>query len=86
MVLLFILVASIVFHGLEDWSWVDSFYFAVITLTTVGYGDPVPTHDASKIVAAIYSLVSVPLLLLTISIIGEAMFDRYRALQGKKRR
>ncbi|CAN5863566.1 hypothetical protein BH23ACT4_BH23ACT4_07370 [soil metagenome] len=34
---------------LEGWSWVDSFYFTVVTLTTVGYGDLAPSGDISKL-------------------------------------
>jgi voltage-gated potassium channel len=27
------------YHAIERWSWFDSFYVAVITLTSIGYGD-----------------------------------------------
>ena len=49
-----------VFHWLEDdWSWVDSFYFSVVAVTTVGFGDFAPTTDASKLFAVFYILIGV---------------------------
>jgi len=45
---------TVVYHYVEDWSWVDSFYFSAVALTTVGFGDFVPTTDASKIFTVFY--------------------------------
>lgn len=37
---LFVLVPAAAFSALEPgWSYLDSFYFAFITLTTIGFGD-----------------------------------------------
>uniref|UniRef100_A0A673HUY9 Potassium channel subfamily K member 4-like n=1 Tax=Sinocyclocheilus rhinocerous TaxID=307959 RepID=A0A673HUY9_9TELE len=36
---LFIFVPILVFQKVEDWTWLESAYFVVITLTTVGFGD-----------------------------------------------
>ena len=52
---LFVLaIGTVVYRILEDWSWVDSFYFSAVALTTVGFGDLTPTTDASKIFTVFY--------------------------------
>ncbi|XP_077465296.1 potassium channel subfamily K member 4 [Stigmatopora argus] len=40
--LIFLAVPTVVFQKSEDWSFLESLYFVVITLTTVGFGDYVP--------------------------------------------
>ena len=45
---------TVVYHYVEDCSWVDSVYFSSVALTTVGFGDFVPTTDASKIFTVFY--------------------------------
>ena len=55
MLALIVLVVGVLFyHTFEDFSWVNSIYFCVITLTTVGYGDIVPTTDIGKLFTCVY--------------------------------
>ena len=42
-----ILSGALVVGPLEGWSFIESLYFAVVSLTTVGFGDYVPTNLAS---------------------------------------
>ncbi len=56
-------IGGVVYHFLEGWSWVDSFYFSVITLTTIGYGDLAPKTDAGKIFTMLYILVGLGIIL-----------------------
>jgi hypothetical protein len=65
-----LLLGTLVFHYIEDWTLLESFYFTVSTLTTVGYGDLVPTHDISRFFAALYILVGVGLALAALGLIG----------------
>ncbi len=44
------------FHFEQNLSWVDSFYFCTVTLTTVGYGDITPESNEAKIFIMIYIL------------------------------
>lgn len=37
--LLFLLLPPLLFSHMEGWSYVEGFYFAFITLSTVGFGD-----------------------------------------------
>ena len=44
-----IVIGAVLYHFLEGWNWLDSFYFVVITLTTIGYGDFSPTTPITKL-------------------------------------
>ena len=60
---LFVLgLGTVVYRILEDWSWVDSFYFSSVTLTTVGYGDLSPTTTVSKLFTVFYIFAGISLI------------------------
>ncbi|HCB48220.1 MAG TPA: ion transporter [Chloroflexi bacterium] len=79
-----IFLGSAVFHWLEDWSWVDSFYFSVISLTTVGYGDFTPTTTLTKILAVFYVLNGVGILLAFLDTAAEVRRERLRKQRGQE--
>ncbi len=51
--------ATIFYVNTENWSVVDALYFSVMTMSTIGYGDLVPTTDMSKLFTIIFSFLSV---------------------------
>ncbi len=69
-----LLIGTFVYHWLEGWSYLDSLYFCVITLATIGYGDLTPTTPEAKIFTIIYVINGIVILL--------ALFDRIRAVRS----
>ena len=49
-----ILAGAMVVGPIEGWTLVESLYFAVVSLTTVGFGDYAPTHNASILFCIIW--------------------------------
>lgn len=52
---------TFLFHWLEPFTWIQSFYFTVTTMTTVGYGDLTPSNDTTRLFVSFYILVAVSL-------------------------
>ena len=65
-----IAIGTVCYRYLEGWSWIDSFYFTVCTVTTVGYGDLIPSTEVSRLFTAVYALVGVSLALASLGIVG----------------
>jgi hypothetical protein len=58
-----ILAVGCVFYSLvEGWSLLDSIYFCVASLTTVGYGDLAPETAAGKLFTVLYLISGVALM------------------------
>jgi hypothetical protein len=70
-----LLIGTFAYHWLEGWSYLDSLYFCVISLATVGYGDLVPTTPIAKIFTMLYIVNGIGVLL--------ALFDRIRAVRAR---
>lgn len=51
------------YHYVEGFSIIDSFYFSVVTLTTVGYGDLYPTTEIGKLFTAGYVISGIGILI-----------------------
>ncbi|MBD3310827.1 two pore domain potassium channel family protein [Candidatus Woesearchaeota archaeon] len=68
---------TIFYSQTEAWSYIDALYFSTMTLTTVGYGDLVPTTPVSKLVTSVYAILGIGIMLyLLISVVGEYIFKQ----------
>lgn len=56
-------VGTFFYHDVEGWSWLNSLYFCVITLATIGYGDFTPHTDMGKIFTMVYIFLGIGVLL-----------------------
>lgn len=52
------------------WDLMSSFFYSLIVMTTIGYGDVVPKTIAGKMATVFYAIVGIPLMLIFLSNIG----------------
>ncbi|WP_417727315.1 potassium channel family protein [Roseovarius sp.] len=70
MVALIITGGTVFFHLIEGWSWLDSYFFTVVTLSTVGYGNFVPATAAGKIGTTIFIMIGLGIFAVAIQQFG----------------
>lgn len=80
--IIIIIVGTLMYHYLEGWSYVDSLYFSVVTLTTIGYGDFAPQTDAGKIFTVLYIIAGIGMILSFINTVQH----HYTYMKHKERR
>jgi hypothetical protein len=79
-------IGTVVYHRLESWTWIQSFYFSVVTISTVGYGDFVPTNDGSRLFTAIFILIGVSIGIAVLGLIGsEVIKNRERRFLERRK-
>lgn len=71
--LIILLMGTFSYHHLEGWSYIDSLYFSVITLTTVGYGDFSPQTNGGKIFTIFYIFIGLGMILSFL----QTLFDHF---------
>lgn len=61
------------FVGFEDWPVGNTLYFAVVCLTTVGYGDYLPTTDRAKLFTCFYVIFGLVIAACAVSNIADTL-------------
>ena len=75
---------TVFFRYVESWSWIDSYFFTVVTLSTVGYGNIVPVTEIGKIATTILIFSGLGVFALTIQSFASFAVNR-RIERAKKR-
>lgn len=73
-----IAVASLFYWYVEGWSYLDSVYFSVITIATVGYGDLSPQTALGKIFTIGYIFAGLGLFVAAASSIADSIIRNNR--------
>ncbi len=76
-----IVLGTYLYHWLEKWSLLDSAYFVIITMTTIGYGDFSPTTPATKLLTIFFALNGVAILLMLLDEIRRIRQNKIETMQ-----
>ena len=74
-IVILLLIGTALFHNLEGWSWIDSFYFTGVTLTTVGYGDFTPSLPITKVLTVFFAFVGISIVLFSMTILAKIYLE-----------
>ncbi|VVB08149.1 unnamed protein product [Arabis nemorensis] len=74
----------LIMHFIEKIGWFDSFYFSVMSVATVGYGDGAFKTLSGRLLAAIWLLVSTLALVLVFLFLAEARVDKRNSERAKR--
>jgi Na+/H+ antiporter NhaC len=79
------LVGTFFYHNVEKWRYLDSLYFTVVTITTIGYGDFSPNTDIGKIFTIFFVFSGIATAFYTISLVTRYVtsIDRNRKIQDR---
>lgn len=76
------LVGAVIFQQCEvtyqKWTYFDGFYFAFVSLTTIGYGDVTPISPAGKSFFVFWSLLALPTMTVLVSNAGDTVVKLIR--------
>lgn len=61
---------TVFFRWAEGWSWLDAYFFTVVTLSTVGYGSLVPATAMGKIGTTVFIFLGLGVFAVTIQQFG----------------
>ncbi len=81
---LLIIIGTVVYSILEDWTLFDSLYATIITITTVGYGDLSPQSQSGRIFAIFFTLIAIGLAGYAISSAAAILFETQQQNREKK--
>lgn len=81
-----IAVASVFYHYVEGWGYIDATYFAVMTISTVGYGDIAPQTAFGKVFTIGYVLIGLGVFVTTASAVADVLLSQRTGGDRKNQR
>lgn len=81
-----VLIGTTGFHYLEGWTWFDSFYMVLTTVSTIGYGEIHPLSHAGRVFNAFIIVAGVALVLLFFGGAAQALLEfELQSVFGRRR-
>ena len=85
LLILLLIGGAAFFNQVQGWPLLDSLYFCVMTISTIGYGDLTPTMPISKIFTMAYAVLGIGLFATFVGKIVTLRLDRHKSRKAKRR-
>ncbi|CAO3573333.1 unnamed protein product [Mortierella alpina] len=85
----YLAIGALIFIYLEDWTFLNALFFVMVTITTIGFGDVVPTTTAGRAFMIFYAAGGIVLLALAVNAIRYVLLEdlhRRFAIRAKERK
>ena len=76
-VIILLVIGTIFYSQVEGWQVLDSLYFSVVTLSTVGYGDFTPVTSAGKLFTMVYMFFGLSIVAAFVSMLSKQRLVRH---------
>ena len=81
-----VLTGSLFYWRFEDWTYIESLYFCVVALTTVGFGDYSPTTAGTQIFTIFYILTGFGVLVALLTSVAQQYIAQKADHRGARER
>lgn len=86
-IVLTLLAGAVLFYTrIEGWSFLDSLYFAVMTMSTIGYGDFVPRSPESKLFTIVFAVLSIGVFAAIVTKIVKIVLEQKKRRQRRSKK
>lgn len=80
LVLSYLGAAILVFHFIDDWPVVDCVYYAMVIVTTIGYGDLVPATSAGKAATIFFTFYGICMIGIALGKLASLFLEKQKAI------
>lgn len=70
---LYIVLGVALYRIWEPWTYLEAFYFLVVSLSTVGFGDIIPAHPKFFLASSVYMLIGLALIAMVVNVVMETV-------------
>jgi hypothetical protein len=74
LIFFYLLIGTLIFNSVENWNYLESFYFCIITITTIGLGDFYPKNN--RMLVFVFSCLGLGLIAILIGLICDLTINK----------
>lgn len=81
---IYIFLGALIYIQWEPWTYLEAFYFIFVSVSTIGFGDVLPTHAKYFISSFAYLLLGLSLVAMVVNVIKEYFYEKLERKESTK--